>query len=438
MKRFSTLLAALILVVSAATAQDVDYWDGSASAFSTENNAGESAENPILIESAAQLAYLAQQVNAITDYNLYEGKYFKLTKNLDLDNQEWTPIGWHFTNAYNRHFKGNLDGAGHTIANLAISDPYMVPHPTAGNPDVNCSTYGLFGAIEGAARGALYLKNLGIVSGRVSGTGSVAAFAAWSCGVAISQCFNKATLEGTSYVGGITAYPVSPSSDVINCYNMGSAKITATATANKAVGGLIGSTTTAWITNSYNFGDVIVNGSIPAGAWGGVTGVFQSTRQPVNTYYVSNCVSNGNSYGTSVSEATMMSPTFVLDINNDQDPAKWSADKNNTNFGLPVLMWEIDPTSLGLHAVQDAALLSQNSPNPFDVNSQITLTLVAPGEVSLKVYNLSGQEVGQIFAGALPAGNHNFTINALDYPAGMYSYRLVTGAGSVSKKMIVK
>ncbi len=437
MKRLSTFFAAFFMLVSVSMAQQTDYWDGSVTPFSTDNNAGESAENPILINSGAQLAYLAQQVNDINDPNLYDGKFFKLTTDIDLDGNEWTPIGWHLTNAYNRHFGGSFDGNGHIISNLVISKDILIP-AASGTGTSNISSYALFGAVQGSERGARYIKNLGIESGSIKGTGSVAAFVAWGAGVTIAQCYNKASIDGTSYVGGIAAYCVSPSVDVINCYNMGAVKITANATSNRAVGGIMGQTTTAWITNCYNFGDVSVNGSIPANTWGGITGTFQTTRQPINSYYATSSVANGNSYGTAITEANMLAPDFILTINNDQDPVKWVADADMINYGLPILNWEVNGITSVNRAEADVNILGSVTPNPVTGVSCIPVSMVVTGKVNLSLYNTFGQLVALVYDGVLEAGNHVFTVNAADYQSGIYFCRLITVDGEKTQRFVIK
>jgi len=348
MKTKVLLLAAALLTVSMnMMASEPDVWDGTTRTAFDAKEKGDSAANPILINSAAELAYLAKQV--FDGVDLYAGKYFKLTTDIDLNEQEWLPIGYHYTNAINHHFKGSFDGAGHKILNLTISKAIKIENPTSAGQMIDVSTYALFGAIEGAGRGVelggVTLKNLGVESGMISVGASVGGLVAWAGGVGIKECYNKANLEGTSYVGGIVAYPVTPSVDVINCYNMGDLKITANATSNKAIGGIIGATTTAYILNCYNFGNVTVNGSIPAGTWGGLTGTYQASREPINSYYVETCVSGGNSRGTKYTEEEMLDPMFLVTINNDQDPAKWVADADVINYGLPILYWEVDAPS---------------------------------------------------------------------------------------------
>ncbi|MGM9626402.1 MAG: GLUG motif-containing protein, partial [Eubacteriales bacterium] len=69
--------------------------------------------SPYLIESAENLAYLAEQVNK---GNTYAGKYFRMTADLDLGMHEWVPIG-----GYDNPFCGIFDGNGYTVHNLYIS-----------------------------------------------------------------------------------------------------------------------------------------------------------------------------------------------------------------------------------------------------------------------------------------------------------------------------
>ena len=87
-------------------------WDGSI-AESFAGGDGSEAD-PFLIQTAAQLAFLAQEVNAGKDYT---GKYISLACDLDLNDIEWTPIG-NGTHSFDGIFNGN----DHTISNLKITD----------------------------------------------------------------------------------------------------------------------------------------------------------------------------------------------------------------------------------------------------------------------------------------------------------------------------
>ena len=91
-------------------------WDGESTETITEGSGSES--DPYLIESAAQLAGLAYNINNAdkVPYD-YKGKYYKLMKDIDLASKPWTPIG----NDVNfPHLR--LDGNGKSIINLKVDD----------------------------------------------------------------------------------------------------------------------------------------------------------------------------------------------------------------------------------------------------------------------------------------------------------------------------
>ena len=329
MKKLTSILSLVLFFVSATYAADV--WDGTTiTAFSTAGGAGSSASNPVLIQSAAQLAYLAQETNKGTagGGSDYSGVYFKLTSDIDLNNNEWTPIGWHSTNTNNRHFKGNFEGYGHSITNLKIS--------TAKSG----TTAGLFGAINSG-----YVKNLAISSGSITWGGSAGGVVGSNFSGTISGCSNAAYIKGTSYVGGVTGYNVKASGSVvfpvvINCYNRGTIELNnGTATTSRALGGVVGYAT-AIVSNLYNYGTLTVLGSDITTLKGGITGVVGSGGSVNNSYYKTGTVAAGaNAYGTATDEADMKLASFVTTINNSQSPAVWVADDAVTpvNNGYPVL-----------------------------------------------------------------------------------------------------
>lgn len=75
-----------------------------------------SKDKPFLISNDMQLAKLAHDVNNGVSFS---GKYFKLTKDIDLGEALWTPIG--VTNPSKTYFfDGKFDGDGHTINNMHI------------------------------------------------------------------------------------------------------------------------------------------------------------------------------------------------------------------------------------------------------------------------------------------------------------------------------
>lgn len=86
--------------------------------------------------------------------------------------------------------------------------------------------------------------------------------------------------------------------------------------------------------------------------------------------------------------------------------------------------------------------LNQNYPNPFNPITQISFRIASPTNVSLRIYNVLGQEVKSLFHGDLPAGNYSLVWDGSDNegrPAatGVYLYRLEAGEFSEVKKMLL-
>jgi hypothetical protein len=87
--------------------------------------------------------------------------------------------------------------------------------------------------------------------------------------------------------------------------------------------------------------------------------------------------------------------------------------------------------------VPEAYELSQNYPNPFNPVTTIDFSLSNADFVTLKVYNLLGQEVATLVRGEKQAGNYRVTFDANDLPSGTYMYVLRSGTFSEMKKMIL-
>ncbi|GAB4331223.1 MAG: hypothetical protein Kow0037_07630 [Calditrichia bacterium] len=82
--------------------------------------------------------------------------------------------------------------------------------------------------------------------------------------------------------------------------------------------------------------------------------------------------------------------------------------------------------------------LSQNYPNPFNPETTIEFTLNRAGEVTLSVYNITGQLVQKIVNGQkLQSGRHQYRFNGSGLASGIYFYRLSTPWGSRQAKMIL-
>jgi len=81
--------------------------------------------------------------------------------------------------------------------------------------------------------------------------------------------------------------------------------------------------------------------------------------------------------------------------------------------------------------------LSQNYPNPFNPTTVINFSLPKSSLVTLKVYNLLGQEVALLVNEVLSPGTHNAKFDAGNLSSGIYVYVLKTSNFTASKKMVL-
>jgi hypothetical protein len=77
----------------------------------------------------------------------------------------------------------------------------------------------------------------------------------------------------------------------------------------------------------------------------------------------------------------------------------------------------------------DKFALMQNYPNPFNPTTAISFTLASPGLVTLKVYNILGQEVQTLLNREnMEQGFQEFEFNGNNLGSGVYFYRLTVEA----------
>lgn len=81
--------------------------------------------------------------------------------------------------------------------------------------------------------------------------------------------------------------------------------------------------------------------------------------------------------------------------------------------------------------------LMQNYPNPFNPNTTIRYTIPKASRVTLKVYNVLGQEVATLVNEEKFAGSHEIHWNANKLSSGVYFYRLKAGSFTSIKKMLL-
>ena len=95
-------------------------------------------------------------------------------------------------------------------------------------------------------------------------------------------------------------------------------------------------------------------------------------------------------------------------------------------------------------AVPSEFSLLQNYPNPFNPATKIAFTLPVESHLTLKVFNILGEEVTTLYNGSMGAGSHNLDFDASNLNSGIYFYQLeaqgIDGSGfsEVKKMMLTK
>jgi flagellar hook assembly protein FlgD len=94
------------------------------------------------------------------------------------------------------------------------------------------------------------------------------------------------------------------------------------------------------------------------------------------------------------------------------------------------------------NSVTERFRLEQNYPNPFNPSTQIEYELPASTEVTLKIYNLLGQEVKTLVTeiqgkGVYTVEWNGTNHNGLEVAGGIYFYRLISDTFVQTRKMIL-
>lgn len=295
-------------------------WDAIWAGTGTESD-------PYQISDAEKLTALQTQVNE--NGFSYTGKWFRLTNNIDLNNELWTPIG---VDAFHS-FGGSLDGGGKTISGLkvetngalaglfgSVRGTYGVPMTmrdlTLKNGSVkftssgtSCSG-GLVAIVEGET--ALELRNVVAenltVSGGIFGSGGLLGRGR----VAMTNCHNRGGSVTGSYAGGLAGMGYSNLQDHVLAGCTNSAKVVGKRTA----GGMTGNETYSdgSYTSCANSGSIsatqgYASGIAAGGSYercsnsGAVTGQ-QAAGICVNGSKATNCSNTGAVTGTGTGTGT--------------------------------------------------------------------------------------------------------------------------------------
>lgn len=87
--------------------------------------------------------------------------------------------------------------------------------------------------------------------------------------------------------------------------------------------------------------------------------------------------------------------------------------------------------------IPDRFALYQNYPNPFNPLTQIEFDISESGSVTLRIYNILGQEVTCLLEKNMAPGRYTVQWNTRGLASGLYFYRLQQGQNSQVRKMLL-
>lgn len=260
-------------------------WDGATVSTALEGEGTET--NPYVLSSGANLAYLANSVNG---GEAYSGKYFVLSKNINMNFKAWTSIG----KVEAKPFSGILDGKNFAVENLTAAFIVYANGVTVKNLtlSVKIDTTATVGGLITKALGAeCTIENVTVKGSVKGGAANVAGLVGNNAiRTTIRNCKNYATVTSSAgFVGGILGSSSNAFVIIDTCENYG--VINAKGTFVGGIAGLPRTAAGSCVANCKNFGDV--TGSAQVG------GICGATRVRVEySYCLSTALINGKAAST--------------------------------------------------------------------------------------------------------------------------------------------
>ena len=97
----------------------------------------------------------------------------------------------------------------------------------------------------------------------------------------------------------------------------------------------------------------------------------------------------------------------------------------------------LNTTSVDENLIPEEFALSQNYPNPFNPSTTIDYSVAEAGHVTLKIYNITGQEVVTVVDEMVSPGYYSTYFDASNLATGTYFYALTAGKERSVKKMVL-
>lgn len=131
-------------------------------------------------------------------------------------------------------------------------------------------------------------------------------------------------------------------------------------------------------------------------------------------------------------------PQQAIAFSHDANTLYLGVWQNNVDATYAVQKFSRDnPVSIEREVVSnmEGYKLQQNYPNPFNPTTNINYTLKTSGQVTLKVYDMTGREVATLVNTRMNAGEYTATFDASNLASGVYLYSLETNGLRLTNRM---
>jgi len=125
----------------------------------------------------------------------------------------------------------------------------------------------------------------------------------------------------------------------------------------------------------------------------------------------------------------------LMEVNVEGTPYLYAATGNNGR----VYRASLAATGISQSGSDGSALRLSIAPMPFRDRTSISYSLPVAGQVSLRLYDISGKLLATVQDGHAEAGVHNLTVSGLALTArGICVLRLETQSGSATQKLVIE
>jgi len=176
-----------------------------------------------------------------------------------------------------------------------------------------------------------------------------------------------------------------------------------------------------WVNNNEAL-NLIINGPVKDVKWSSIWGSYEGTIKSTMRMMRDELISKGYEFDW-------------LELPEGHSWGLWRATIDR------ILEYFFPSSATGIEDKKDleeeSFILEQNYPNPFNSSTIIKYSIPVSSFVTLKIYDVLGNEITSLLSEKKTAGSHSIGFEAGDLPSGIYLYQIVAGNFIQVRKMIL-